>query len=57
MYDCNFFYYTSSDTTVKILENGEIWATNVRFMNDSEEFINGLNEIATLNKNKMIIQC
>lgn len=48
------FYYTSTDTATKILTNGEIWATNVRFMNDSEEFINGLKEIADLTNNQLI---
>lgn len=52
-----FFYYTSTDTATKILTNGEIWATNVRFMNDSEEFINGLNEIFSLTKNKLVKEC
>ena len=42
------FYYTSTDTMSKILMNGNIYATNIRYMNDSEEYINGLKEIYKL---------
>lgn len=41
----SLFYYTSVDTASKILGNGIIWATNIRYMNDSEELSNGLDEI------------
>lgn len=57
MYSNNFFYYTSTDTATKILTSGEIWATNVRFMNDSEEFTNGLSEISSLTNDNMIKEC
>lgn len=39
------FYYTSVDTASKILVSGIMWATNIRYMNDSEELSNGLDEI------------
>lgn len=41
----SLFYYTSVDTASKILRSGIMWATNIRYMNDSEELSNGLNEI------------
>lgn len=43
------FYYTSVDTASKILSSGTMWATNIRYMNDSEELSNGLNEIEKYN--------
>ena len=51
-------YYTSTDTANKILTGGVIWATNIKYMNDSEEFLNGLNEIekydgTKVNKDKL----
>ena len=42
------FYYTTTDTMKYILTQGDIYATNVRYMNDSEEYINGLKEIYEL---------
>lgn len=38
-------YYTKADTAYSILTGGIIWATNIKYMNDFEEFLNGLNEI------------
>lgn len=46
-------YYTSTDTANKILTSGVIWATNIKYMNDSEEFLNGLNEIEKYNGSKV----
>lgn len=51
------FYYTSTDTATKILTSGEIWGTNVRFMNDSEEFVNGLKEISSLVQEEYVSDC
>lgn len=51
------YYYTSTDTATKILTGGEIWATNVRFMNDSEEFVNGLKEISSLVQEEYVSDC
>lgn len=45
----SLFYYTSVDTASKILDGGTMWATNIRYMNDSEELSNGLNEIEKYN--------
>lgn len=39
------YYYTSSDTMRYILTNGNIYATNLKYMNDGEEYINGLAEL------------
>ena len=54
-------YYTSADTANKILTSGIIWATNIKYMNDSEEFLNGLNEIEKYNGKKVdktrLIEC
>lgn len=50
------FYYTSTDTMRYIVENGDIFATNIRYMNDSEEYINGLKEIKKLADNKELVE-
>ena len=42
------YYYTTTDTLRYILENGDIFATNIRYMNDSEEYFNGLKELHRL---------
>ncbi len=42
------YYYTTTEVMSYILSKGNIHATNVRYMNDSEEFVNGLREIKTL---------
>ena len=39
------YYYTSSDTMRYILTKGDIYATNLKYMNDGEEYINGLAEL------------
>ena len=49
------FYYTTTDTMKYILTQGDIYATNIRYMNDSEEYINGLKEIYELvNKTELV---
>lgn len=42
------YYYTSTDTMCKILQNGNMFATNLNYMNDAQEYINGLAEIRKL---------
>lgn len=42
------YYYTSTETMQKILQNGNMWATNLAYMNDAREVINGLDEIKAL---------
>lgn len=37
----NVFYYTSTDTFKKIIENGCIFASHIKYMNDWQEFDNG----------------
>ncbi len=45
------YYYTSSDTMRFILTKGDIFATNLKYMNDGEEYTNGLSELrAVLNE-------
>lgn len=50
------YYYTSTDTMRYILGSGDIYATNIRYMNDSEEYTNGLNEIKLLMLDKKMVQ-
>lgn len=38
----------------KILQNGNIWATNLDYMNDSREYLNGISEIRKLVTNSNI---
>lgn len=45
------YYYTTAETMRYIITNGNIYATNVRYMNDSEEYSNGLREVRTLLNN------
>lgn len=49
------YYYTSTDTMQYILKNGDIFATNIRYMNDSEEYINGLKELKKLADNEELV--
>jgi len=39
------YYYTTTGTMQSILTSGTFWATNILYMNDSEEYANGLQEI------------
>lgn len=50
------FYYTSTDTMKYVLTLGNIYATNIRYMNDSDEYINGLQELYDLSKNKTLVE-
>lgn len=42
------YYYTTTDTMSHIITKGDIYATNVRYLNDSDEYINGLREVRNL---------
>lgn len=42
------YYYTTTETMQKILQNGNMWATNLAYMNDAREVVNGLDEIKAL---------
>lgn len=42
------YYYTSSDTMQKILKGKNLFATNLDYMNDARECINGLEELRKL---------
>lgn len=39
-----------------ILENGDVYATNIRYMNDSEEYVNGLKEIQRLANDEDLVK-
>ena len=41
----NLYYYTRVETMKHILEGSNIFATNLKYMNDSEEYANGLKEL------------
>lgn len=43
--DLRFAYYTSADTAMKIIQNGELWLRNVTVMNDFREVSYGLDLI------------
>lgn len=50
------YYYTTTDTLRFILGKGDIYATNIRYMNDSEEYINGVNELWLLINNESLVK-
>ena len=39
------YYYTTADTMKYIFTQGDIFATHISYLNDSEEYINGLREL------------
>lgn len=45
------YYYTTTGTMRLIITGGNIHATNVGYLNDSDEYINGLREIKSLLEN------
>ena len=45
------YYYTTTETMKLIITGGNIYATNVGYLNDSDEYINGLREIKGLLEN------
>lgn len=44
----NLYYYTTAETMRYILTKGDIYATHISYLNDSEEYINGLRELRGL---------
>ena len=50
------FYYTSTDTMRYVLTKGDIFATNIRYMNDSEEYMNGLKELYQLSQQTELVK-
>lgn len=44
----DLYYYTTAETMRFILTNGDIFATHISYLNDSEEYINGLRELRSL---------
>lgn len=50
------YYYTSTDTMCKILQNGNMFATNLNYMNDAQEYVNGLKEIRKLCLNEDFVR-
>ena len=50
------YYYTSTMTMRSILTNSNMYATNMSYMNDSEEYVNGLSELWYIINNDEIIQ-
>lgn len=50
------YYYTSTETMQKIIKNGNIWATNLAYMNDAREMKNGLAEIRKILRNKNCVE-
>lgn len=39
------YYYTTAETMKYILTKGDIFATNISYLNDAEEYVNGLREL------------
>lgn len=42
------YYYTTAETMKYILTQGDIFATHISYLNDSEEYVNGLRELREL---------
>jgi hypothetical protein len=42
-YSTVLYHYTSRDTFIKIIENIELWATHIRYLNDAAEFEHAVN--------------
>ncbi len=42
------YYYTTAETMKYILTQGDIFATHINYLNDSEEYINGLRELSVV---------
>lgn len=49
------YYYTTTETMIKILQNGNLFATNLKYLNDEQEFINGLEAIKDLCCNESLL--
>lgn len=50
------YYYTSTETMQKIIQNGNIWATNLAYMNDAREVKNGLIEVKEILQDKSAVK-
>lgn len=48
----DLYYYTNIGAMCCILQKSNIYATNLKYMNDSEEYANGLKELRTIFKEK-----
>lgn len=48
-----FYHYTSIDGFMSILQNRDFWISNIRFMNDSQEFENGKEICKHIVRNKL----
>lgn len=48
------YYYTTADTMKYILTQGDIFATHISYLNDSEEYINGLRELREVFTNRIL---
>ena len=48
-----FYHYTSIDGFMSILQNRDFWISNIRFMNDSQEFENGKEICQRIVKDKL----
>ena len=47
------YHYTNIDGFMSILKNRDFWISNIRYMNDSQEFENGKNIFKNIYKNKI----
>lgn len=50
----SLYYYTTVETMRFILQDANIYATNLLYMNDSEEYINGIKEMKNLLNKKAL---
>lgn len=46
------YYYTTAETMKYILTQGDIFATHISYLNDSEEYVNGLRELREIFANR-----
>lgn len=44
----SIYHYTGHDALLSIIGNNQLWATNVRFLNDHSEFQHGVDLIAEI---------
>lgn len=44
----DLYYYTTAETMRFILTKGDIFASNIGYLNDSEEYVNGLKELRNI---------
>ncbi|MDE5590026.1 MAG: hypothetical protein K2J60_12970 [Acetatifactor sp.] len=46
------YYYTTAETMKYILTQGDIYATHISYLNDLEEYVNGLRELREIFANR-----